>query len=200
MWPPDGCFFICRDSKSWTWVPQTTPDLDITAGSKTHFTAGFWTDSGIPAVMWGSHHCRSLKTNTDLQETVLVPGSTRHCQLALETGNDGCFKSVGSWLKPAVLCKPTLSVRGSNWQCCHNHQCRWMDQTGSVVVTINVGSWLKPAVLTKPTLSVHGPNRQCCCNHQCRLMDQTDSVVVTISVGWWFKPAVLSKPTLSVSF
>ena len=51
---------------------HTTPDLDIIAGSKTYFTAGFWTDSGIPVVMGGWHHCRSLKTDTDLPETVSV--------------------------------------------------------------------------------------------------------------------------------
>ena len=147
--------------------------MDITVGSKPPFTAEFWTDSGIPAVMGGWHHCRFLKTDTDLQETVSVPGSTRqcpveqHCRFIVPPDSDGCFKSVGSWLKPAVLCKTTLSVRGSNRQCCRNHQCRLMDWTGSVVVTISVGSRLKPAVLTKPTLSVHGSNQQCCSKYQC---------------------------------
>ena len=138
----------------------TTPDLYITAGSKTPFTAGFWTDSGIPAVMWGWHHCRSLKNDTNLQETMLVPGSTRqcpveqHCRFVVPPDSDGCFKSVGSWLKPAVLSKPTLSVNGSNRQCCCKYQCRFVDQTGSVLVTISVGSWFKPTVLSKTTLSV----------------------------------------------
>ena len=182
----------------------TTPDFIITVGSKSPFTTGFCTDSGIPAVMGGWQHCRFLKTDTDLQTTVSVPGSTRqcpveqHCRFIVPTDSEGFFKSVGSWLKPAVLSKLTLSVHGSNRQCCNKYQCRFMYQTGSVLVTISVGSWFKPAVLTKPTLSVHGSNWQCCCNHQCRLMDQTGSVVVTISVGWWFNPAVLSKPTLLV--
>ena len=144
------------------WIGDmcATPDLDITVGSKTHFTTGFWADGGIPAVMWGWHHCRSLKTDIDLQETVSVPGSTRqcpveqHCRFVVPTDSDGCFKSVGSWLKPAVLSKPTLSVHGSNRHCCSKYQCRFIDQTGNVVVTISVGSWFKPAVLRNPTLSV----------------------------------------------
>ena len=94
----------------------------------------------------GWHHCRSLKTETDLQETVSVPGFTRqcpveqHCQFVVPTDSDGCFKSVGSWLKPAVLSKPTLSVHGSNRQCCSKYQCWFMDQTSSAVVSISVGS------------------------------------------------------------
>ena len=104
--------------------------------------------------------CRSLETDTDLQETVSVPGSTRQCpveqhyRFVVPTDSDGCFKSVGSWLKPTVLSKPTLSVHGSNRQCCSKYQCRFMDQTGSVLITISVGSWFRPTVLSKPTLSV----------------------------------------------
>ena len=92
--------------------------------------------------MGGWHHCRSLKINTDLQETVSVPSSIRkcpieqHCRFVVPTDSEGCFKSVGSWLKPAVLSKPTLSVHGSNRQCCSKYQCRFMDQTGSVLITI----------------------------------------------------------------
>ena len=67
----------------------------------------------------GWHHYRFLKTDTDLQATVSVPGNTRqclveqHCRFVVPTDSDGCFKSVGSWLKPTVLSKPTLSVYGS---------------------------------------------------------------------------------------
>ena len=122
---------------------STTPDFDITVGSKPPFTAGFWTDSDIPVVMGDWYHF--IKTNTDLQEIVSVPGSTRqcpveqHCRFLVPTDSDGCFKSVGSWLKPAVLCKTTLSVRGSNRQCCRNHQCRLMVQADSVEQANTVG-------------------------------------------------------------
>ena len=44
----------------------TTPNFDITAGSKTPFTAGFWTGSGIPAVMWDWYHCWFLWTDSDV--------------------------------------------------------------------------------------------------------------------------------------
>ena len=50
--------------------------------------------------------------------------------------------SIGSWLKPAVLRKPTLSVDGSNRQCCPNHQCRFMVQSGSVGQANTVGLFL----------------------------------------------------------
>ena len=50
--------------------------------------------------------------------------------------------SVGCWLKPAVLRKPTLSVDGSNRQCCPNHQCRFMVQSGSVGQANTVGLFL----------------------------------------------------------
>jgi len=86
----------------------------------------------------GWHHCRSLKTDTDLHATVSVPSSIRqcpieqHCRFVVQTDSDGCFKSVGSWLKLAVLSKPTLSVHRSNRQCCRNHHCRFMVQAGSV--------------------------------------------------------------------
>ena len=49
--------------------------------------------------------------------------------------------TIGSWLKPAVLSKTTLSVHA---------------QAGSVEQDSTVGSWFKPVVLRKTTLSVHG--------------------------------------------
>ena len=119
----------------WT---STTLDLDITVDSKNSFTVGFWIDSGISTMMRGWHHCRFLKINTDHQATVSVSSSTQqcpveqHCRSVVLTDSDGCFKSVGSWLKPEVLSKPTMSVHVSNRQCCHNHHCRFMVQAGSV--------------------------------------------------------------------
>ena len=123
----------------------TTLDLDIAVGSKTPFTAGFEADSGIPAVTGGWHHWRSLKTNTDLQVTVSVPGFTRqclveqHCRFVVPTDSDGCIKSVGSWFKPTVLNKPTLSVHGSSRQCRASQHCRFMAQAGSVEQDNTIG-------------------------------------------------------------
>jgi len=117
---------------SHTILKCTTPNLDITVGSKNPFTAGFWTDSGISTVMRGWHHYRFLKTDTDHQAIVSVPRSTRqclveqHCRFIVPTDSDGCFKSVGSWLKPTVLSKPTLSVHGSSRQCWSRQHCRLM--------------------------------------------------------------------------
>ena len=74
-----------------------------------------------------------------------VPGSTRqclvkqHCRFVVPTDSEGCFKSVGSWLKPTVLSKPTLSVHGSNRQCCRNHHYRFMAHVGSVEQANTVG-------------------------------------------------------------
>ena len=59
-----------------------------------------------------------------------------------QTGSVVVNISVGSWLKPAVLRKPTLSVHGSNRQCCPNHQCRFMVQSGSVGQANTVGLFL----------------------------------------------------------
>ena len=50
--------------------------------------------------------------------------------------------SGGSWLKPVVLRKPTLSVDGSNRQCCPNHQRRFMVHSGSVGQANTVGLFL----------------------------------------------------------
>ena len=63
-----GCFlFSCNPHHSTlSFTNFTTPDLDITAGSKTHFTTRFWTDSGIPVVMWDWHHYRFLWTDSDV--------------------------------------------------------------------------------------------------------------------------------------
>ena len=74
-----------------------------------------------------------------------VSSSTRqclveqHCWFVVPTDSDGCFKSIGSWLKPAVLSKPTLSVHSSNWQCCRNHHCRFMAQASNVEQANTIG-------------------------------------------------------------
>ena len=44
----DGQWFVICNNEG---VSVTIPDLDTTFGSKTLFTIGFWTDSGIRAVM-----------------------------------------------------------------------------------------------------------------------------------------------------
>ena len=59
-----------------------------------------------------------------------------------QTGRVVVNISVSSWLKPAVLSKPTLSVHGSNRQCCPNHQCRFMVQSISVGQANTVGLFL----------------------------------------------------------
>ena len=67
-----------------------------------------------------------------------ISGSTRrclveqHCRFVVLTGSDGCFKSVGSWLKPTVSSKPTLSVHGSSRQCWASQHYRLRAQTGNV--------------------------------------------------------------------
>jgi len=64
-----------------------------------------------------------LKTDTDLHETVSVPGSTRqclveqHCWFVEPIDSNGYFNNVGSWLKSVVLSKPTLSACVSSRQC-----------------------------------------------------------------------------------
>ena len=99
------------------------PDLDITVGLKNPFTTGFWTDSGIPAVMRGWHHCRFLKTDTDLQEN-----------------------SVGFWLHPTVSSWTTLPVCSLNRQWWLLQECRFLAQANNVEQAYTVGSWIKPAV------------------------------------------------------
>ena len=108
----------------------------------------------------GWHHCPFLKTDTNLQATVSVPGSTRqclveqHCRFVDPTDSDVCLKSVGSWLKSAVLSKPTLSACVSSRQCWASHHRWFMAQAGCVGWAITVGWWLKPTLLSPATLPI----------------------------------------------
>ena len=116
---------------------------------------------------------------------VSVPGSTRqHCRFVDPTDSDGCFKSVGSWLKPIVLSKPTLSACVSSWQCWASYHCRFTAQVGYVSRAITVDWWLKPTVLSSATLPVWISIRQWWLNQHCRLMPWTGSALFTISTGF----------------
>ena len=57
----------------------------------------------------------------------------------VEAGSVDQTYTVGSWVKPAMLLYPSVSVDGSNRQCCRNHQCRLMAQAGSVEQANTVG-------------------------------------------------------------
>ena len=60
----------------------------------------------------------------------------------MPTDSDGCFKSVGSWLKPAVLSKPTLLIHDSSQQCWVSQHHWFMAQAGSVEQANTVGLFL----------------------------------------------------------
>ena len=119
---------------------DTTPEQDITVGSKSSFTIGFWIGSDA----WFTS-LPILRTVSDVQARLSVPGITwkcqlsQHCRLVARADSDAQANADGLWLK--CTCR-------SSRQWCSSQHCRLELWTGSVAQDIIAGLTCKPAVIS----------------------------------------------------